>query len=74
MGANRDEVCESLVWDLITQCERTGFQDGCDLPPWDEVIQLYAFRLAEVAGKLTLIELAGLAKIGMIIHRKTRDT
>ena len=73
MEMSREEVAKSLVWELITQFERTGFHGVRDLPSGDEVIQLYASRLAEVASKLTLTELAGLAKVGMIIHSKTRD-
>lgn len=39
----------------------------------DELLDLFAHRLAEVGDKLTIAELAGLAKIGMSTARKNQS-
>lgn len=44
-----------------------------DEPSWDDLLAIYAQKLAEVSERLTNVEVAGFAKIGISIARKSRS-
>jgi hypothetical protein len=71
MDAKR-EWAYRAIQNLFEHADAFALQSLSDEPEWDKLLTLFAHRLAEVADKLTPSELAGLAKIGMSIARKSR--
>lgn len=59
---------------LFEHAESQTMLSLADEPPWDELLTIYARCVAEVSGRLTGMEVAGFAKIGISISRKSRSS
>ena len=61
-----------VIKNLFEQPESQTVLSFTDEPSWDDLLTIYAQSLAAVSNRLTGVELAGFAKIGISISRKSR--
>lgn len=71
MHADENSAYKAIK-NLFEQPESQTVLSPDDEPSWDDLLTVYAQRLAAVSNRLTGVELAGFAKIGISISRKSR--
>lgn len=69
MKANEESTYKAIK-SLFEHADSETMLSLRDEPSWDELLTIYAQSVAEISGRLTGVEIAGFAKIGISISRK----